>query len=187
MRIYTRTGDSGETGLIGGTRVGKDAPRLEVCGTVDELNAQLGAVRSRPLPEELDKHLARIQHELFEVGAELATPDRTTLGTGTVGPNHVAAMEQAIDDFTVTLTPLRQFILPGGTPASAGLHLARAICRRAERRLVTLASREEENVSDRLLAYLNRLADFLFVAARAANADVKRPDVTWRGASNPAE
>ncbi len=183
MKIYTRTGDLGETGLFGGPRVGKDVARLEACGTVDELNALLGQVRSGGLPEPIDRLLERIQGELFQVGAELATPDPPAHGTATIGPQHVAALEEAIDQHQRGLAELRQFILPGGTAAAAGSHVARAVCRRAERRLVTLVRDSREPISLALLAYLNRLSDLLFVLGRALNAADGRPDVPWNGAS----
>ena len=180
MKIYTRTGDVGETGLFGGPRVGKDTARLEACGTVDELNAALGLVRAGPLPEGLDPLLERIQNELFEVGAELATPDPAAHGTRTIGPGHVQALEAAIDHHDGGLVELKGFALPGGVPAAAGLHVGRAVCRRAERRLVTLIGQGHEPVSRVLLAYLNRLGDLLFVLARAANAAAGHPDVLWK-------
>lgn len=179
MKIYTRKGDSGETGLRGGARVAKDHLRIEACGTLDELNAAVGLVRSGQLPEDLDHLLERLQNELFEVGAELAAPRPAAGGALTIGAGHVQSMEQEIDRLQESLPPLKQFILPAGTPAAAALHLARAICRRAERRLVTL-SRSDEQVSSHVLAYMNRLSDLLFVAARAANAQAGRPDDPWR-------
>ncbi len=163
MKIYTRGGDRGETGLPGGIRLSKDADRLEACGTVDELSSLLGQVRAAGLPEAIERLLERAQQELIYVGTELASPD-----TQRIGPDRVEALEAEIDGFDETLPPLRDFILPGGTPAAAALHVARAVCRRAERRLVTLA--QAENVSPNMLAYFNRLGDLLFVLARVANA-----------------
>lgn len=179
MKIYTRTGDLGETGLFGGPRVGKDMARVEAYGSVDELNAVLGVTRAEGLPEEIDRSLARIQHELFEVGAELATPDPPAHGTRTIGPPHVEALEQEIDGLQQTLAPLSQFILPGGTRPAASLHHARAVCRRAERRLVSLVRYATEPISPVLLAYLNRLGDLLFVLARVVNARAGQGDVIW--------
>lgn len=177
MKIYTRTGDLGETGLFAGPRVGKDMPRIEVFGTVDELNALLGMVRTETLPEGMDRLLERVQNELFEVGAELATPDPVAKGTRTIGQEHVKALETAIDQYEAALPPLKEFILPGGTRAAAWLHWARTVCRRAERRLVSLVRESGTDISLLLLAYLNRLGDLLFVLARTANAQAGVPDV----------
>jgi cob(I)alamin adenosyltransferase len=179
MRIYTKTGDNGETGLFGGPRVPKDSPRIEAFGTVDELNAFVGVARAESLPVEIDELLARIQSELFDVGAQLATPDPAAHGTASIGPSRIAALEAAIDRFEATLEPLRQFILPGGTPGAAGLHVARAVCRRAERRIVALFYEPGIKVSGDLLVYLNRLGDLLFVLARAANSAAGHADVPW--------
>jgi cob(I)alamin adenosyltransferase len=180
MKIYTRTGDLGETGLFGGPRVGKDMARVEVVGTLDELNAALGLVRAESLPEDLDALLARLQNELFEIGAELATPDPAAQGTRTIGSLHVQALESEIDHFEQEIAPLTAFILPAGTRAAAGLHLARSIARRAERRLVSLVRHSQEPISLVLLAYLNRLSDLLFVLARVANARAGRQESFWR-------
>lgn len=180
MKIYTRTGDLGETALFAGPRVGKDMARVEVFGTVDELNAALGLVRAESLPEALDRLLARLQNELFEVGAELATPDPVGQGTRTISSAHVQAMETDIDRLEQELDPLKVFILPTGTRAAAGLHLARAICRRAERRLVTLIRHSQEPISLVLMAYLNRLGDLLFVLARVVNRRAGRPESPWQ-------
>jgi len=180
MKIYTRTGDLGETGLFAGPRVGKDMPRIEVCGTIDELNAVLGLARTEPLPAETDRLLDRVQHELFGVGAELTTPEPAAHGVQWIGPEHVQALEADIDRCEQRLAPLGQFILPGGSRAGATLHLARAVCRRAERRLVTLIRRSEEPISVVLLAYLNRLSDLLFVLARCENARAGCHEVVWR-------
>ncbi|HEV3417552.1 MAG TPA: cob(I)yrinic acid a,c-diamide adenosyltransferase [Pirellulales bacterium] len=179
MKLYTKTGDGGETGLFGGPRVRKDSPRIEAYGTVDELNTLLGLARAEALPGEIDALLARIQSELFDVGAELATPDPKRHGTALVGAAHIAALESAIDRFEAPLTPLKQFILPGGTRAAAALHIARTVCRRAERRIVTLSHTPGETVSPDVIVYLNRLSDLLFVLARAANAAAGQADVPW--------
>ncbi|MEX0936521.1 MAG: cob(I)yrinic acid a,c-diamide adenosyltransferase [Pirellulales bacterium] len=179
MKIYTRTGDSGETGLFGGPRVSKSAARIEAYGTVDELNAALGVVRAGQLTDPSDAYLARVQHELFDVGAELATPDPIAKGTNKVGRDHVAQMEHQIDRMEKDLPPLRSFILPGGCRAAALLHVARCVCRRAERRMVTLSG--EEAVSGDLIAYVNRLSDLLFVMARFENQSAGREDVIWEG------
>lgn len=180
MKIYTKTGDDGETGLFGGPRVAKDAPRIEAYGAVDELNAVVGVVRAESLPGEIDTLLAQIQHDLFSVGAELATPDPVKHGTRVIGPTHYEKLERAIDRFEESLPPLRNFILPGGTSGAALLHLARTVCRRAERRLITLRSRSDDPVSGELVIYLNRLSDLLFVLARAVNQAKGCDDVAWR-------
>ncbi|MBI3836796.1 MAG: cob(I)yrinic acid a,c-diamide adenosyltransferase [Planctomycetia bacterium] len=180
MKIYTKTGDAGETGLFGGPRVSKDAPRIEAYGTVDELNSMLGVVRAEAIENDVDAFLGRIQNELFALGAQLATPDPVAHHTALIGPPQIAALEAAIDRFEERLDPLQQFILPGGIPAAAQLHLARTVCRRAERRLVTLVNQSAEPIADDLVIYLNRLSDLLFVLARAANHAAGRPDVPWQ-------
>jgi cob(I)alamin adenosyltransferase len=187
VKIYTKTGDGGETGLWGGLRVGKDAARVHAYGTVDECNAAIGVARAAlgavPAPRQareplgdIDELLAHIQNQLFVVGADLATPGAVA-SIPRVGPGEITFLEQAIDALEGELEPLRQFILPGGTLAAAHLHLARTICRRAERALVTLA--REESLGQHIGAYLNRLSDCLFVLARAANARAGVPDVPW--------
>jgi len=180
LKIYTKTGDEGETGLWGGLRVGKDAARVHAYGTVDECNAAIGVARAAmgALPElgDLDMVLARIQDQLFVVGADLATPGAAA-SIPRVGPDEIAFLEQTIDAIDGELEPLRQFILPGGTLAAAHLHLARTVCRRAERALVALA--REEQIGQYVGVYLNRLSDCLFVLARAANARAGVPDVPW--------
>ena len=193
MKIYTKTGDRGETGLFGGPRVDKDDPRIEAYGTVDELNAVLGLVRCEKLPPDVDDLLARLQNELFDVGAELATPRPRAKGIPCTTEEHVAALEQAIDHYEAGLAPLKSFILPGGAKPAAWLHLARTICRRAERRLVTLVrdtaatsvsgaddEQAAEPISPTLVIYLNRLSDLFFVLARSVNAEAKAGDVVWR-------
>ncbi len=180
MKIYTRTGDTGETGLYGGGRVRKDDPRIAAYGTVDELNAFLGLARAEGLPPEIDAVLARLQNELFDLGAELATRDPRAQGTALIKEAQIAVLEQAIDRFEEGLSPLKQFILPGGTKAAALLHVARTVCRRAEREVVFLANVPDEKVSPHLIVYLNRVSDLLFVLARAANAISGVPDVPWQ-------
>jgi cob(I)alamin adenosyltransferase len=180
MKIYTRTGDLGETALLGGPRVGKDMVRIEACGAIDELNSALGLVRAEPLSPAVARIVCRIQNELFEVGAELASPDPVQHGTRTIGPPHIRRMEVEIDTLLADLPELKQFILPGGTRAAAGLHLARSICRRAERRLVSVIRHSQEEISLVLLAYLNRLSDLLFILARTANAQADHPDTLWQ-------
>ncbi len=183
MKIYTKTGDRGETGLFGGPRVAKDDARVEAYGAVDELNATLGLVRSAGGDAEIDALLADVQDHLFTIGAELATPPgaRAHAAVPPIAPAWTAALEGAIDRFEAELPPLRHFILPGGSPAGADLHLARAVCRRAERRVVALHQREP--VAPEVLGLLNRLSDFLFVAARLANHRARAAEVVW----NPAQ
>jgi cob(I)alamin adenosyltransferase len=187
MKIYTKTGDAGETGLFAGPRVRKDDLRIEAYGTVDELNAVLGLARSHStvaarekLPVEIDALLTGIQHTLFDLGSELATPDPKSRGTNFVTAKQIESLEQAIDRFESQLPPLKNFILPSGTPGAAWLHLARTVCRRAERRVVTLTLRETGKLSPEILIYLNRLSDLLFVLARAVNQSAGQPDVQWQ-------
>ncbi|MGQ9547472.1 MAG: cob(I)yrinic acid a,c-diamide adenosyltransferase [Roseiflexus sp.] len=176
MKIYTRTGDEGETGLWGGLRVPKDAPRVQAYGTVDECNAAIGVARAAGVGAELDAPLARVQNDLFVVGADLATLGEAA-SIPRIDQEAVQALEQAIDALEARLEPLRQFILPGGSLAAAYLHLARTICRRAERWVVALS--HSEPVNPQVTVYLNRLSDLLFVAARFANANTGVPDVPW--------
>jgi cob(I)alamin adenosyltransferase len=181
-RIYTRTGDAGETGLFGGRRVRKDDLRVSAYGAVDELNALLGVARAAQPPGDVDPVLERLQHYLFDLGAELASPPDAAAAAsahaGRVQAAWVAALEREIDRFEDGLPALRAFILPGGTPAAAALHHARAAARRAEREIVRLAVREPLNPE--LLKFINRISDLLFVLARAANHAAGRPDVEWR-------
>lgn len=179
MKIYTKTGDAGATGLFGGPRVSKSDRRVEAYGEVDELNAALGVVRAQVEDPELDGHLARIQDELFCVGSELATPAdaKARSAIPAVEPRWVERLERSIDAFEAELPPLRQFVLPGGTRTAAALHLARCVCRRAERRVVALAA--EAAVAPAVLAYLNRLSDWLFVAARVANLRAGKAEIPW--------
>jgi cob(I)alamin adenosyltransferase len=179
MKIYTKTGDEGQTGLFGGPRVSKDDIRIEAYGTVDELNAALGWARCQALPRAVEECLLRVQSELFSVGAELATPDPAKHGTALIGEQHVRALEQAIDELDASLPPLKNFILPGGSPAASSLHVCRAICRRAERRVVTLAGQPTVVISAVIVVYLNRLGDYLFVAARAAGQYAGAAEIPW--------
>ena len=180
-KIYTKSGDDGTTGLLGSGRVPKDDLRIEAYGTVDELNAALGLARAAGLDPEAEALLARVQDDLFAVGSALADPDPTGPFHNTVEAAHVELLEQDIDRLESQLTPLRQFILPGGCPGAAHLHLARTTCRRAERLVVHLGRQPGDHVPSLLLAYLNRLSDFLFVLARAVNARAGVPDVPWTG------
>ncbi|MFT3914675.1 MAG: cob(I)yrinic acid a,c-diamide adenosyltransferase [Anaeromyxobacteraceae bacterium] len=185
MKIYTKTGDRGETALFGGPRVKKFDPRVEAYGEVDELNAALGVVRAGPLDPELEAQLGLVQSELFTLGAELATPHeaKARAVVPPVDPAWAARLEGAIDAWDRELPPLTSFVLPAGTPAAAALHLARCVCRRAERRVVALAA--EAAVDPEVLVYLNRLSDYLFTAARVANLRAGRPEAPWRP-SRPA-
>lgn len=179
MKIYTKTGDGGDTGLFGGPRVRKNDPRVEAYGEVDELNAALGVVRALVEDPEIDAELGRVQAELFCVGAELATPHgaKARSAIPAVDAAWTARLEALIDVWQAELPPLTRFVLPGGTRTAAALHLARTVCRRAERRVVSLAA--EEEVDARVLPYLNRLSDLLFVAARVANRRARRDEPTW--------
>jgi len=182
-RIYTRTGDKGTTALGDGRRVPKDAPRIEAYGTVDELNALLGLALPAVADPEEAALLRSIQNDLFDVGADLCVPERPKRGRAApdrrplrITEAHVRPLEEAIDRINAALQPLRSFVLPGGIAASAWLHLARTVCRRAERRLVALARKEA--INPQAIIYLNRLSDLLFVMARRAN-DGGRADILW--------
>jgi cob(I)alamin adenosyltransferase len=181
VKIYTKTGDAGDTGLFGGGRVGKDHPRVSAYGDVDELNAALGVARATAPVAFAAELLEQVQRDLFAVGAELAAPEPArlakTLAGHPIGEPDVSRLERAIDAHEDALSPLREFILPGGTPKAAALHLARTVCRRAERAVVALG--RDARVSPAILQYLNRLSDLLFVLARAANASAGQPDVRW--------
>jgi cob(I)alamin adenosyltransferase len=181
MKIYTKTGDTGDTGLFGGGRVAKNHPRVEAYGDVDELNAMLGVVRAAdPMPR-VDEVLVPIQRDLFAIGALLATPDRDKmqkhLDKARVDDARVTELERAIDDGDAELEPLKSFIVPGGTPKAAALHVARTVCRRAERRVVELSS--ETEIPPVVIIYLNRLSDLLFTLARVANRRAGAGEVTW--------
>jgi cob(I)alamin adenosyltransferase len=185
MKIYTKTGDAGETGLWGGQRVPKDSARVQAYGTVDECNAAIGVARASGMEAGLDAILARIQDQLFVVGADLATPGAAA-NIPRVGSEEIAFLERSIDALEEQLEPLKQFILPGGTPAAAQLHLARTICRRAERWVVAL-SREAPAPNEQVGVYLNRLSDCLFVLARAANARAGVADTPWNSPRQAAD
>lgn len=179
MKIYTRTGDTGSTGLFGGPRVSKDDDRIESYGTVDELNASLGMARAMGVSEVIDGQLDKIQHELFSIGAELATPDPDAHKMRIINETHIETLESWIDLHERSIPELKHFILPAGHPAAASLHLARGICRRAERRVVTLVRHHETNISEELIIYLNRLSDLLFVLTRVVNHEAGIADVQW--------
>ena len=187
-RIYTRTGDTGDTGLFGGARVRKDDARVEAYGTVDELNAVLGVARAQAADPELHETLAAFQDQLFSVGADIATPmeeatQRGRVSIERIAPERVEELERLIDRFEAELPPLTRFILPGGDVLAAALHHARVVCRRAERRCVTLAHLEEDadhpTLNPEVIRYLNRLSDLLFVLARVANHRQDREDIVW--------
>ena len=181
MKIYTKTGDAGDTGLFGGGRVPKNHPRVEAYGDVDELNAVLGVVRAAERMPRIDEVLVPIQRDLFAIGALLATPDRDKmqqhLEKARVDEARVAELERAIDDGDAELEPLRSFIVPGGSPKAAALHVARTVCRRAERRVVELGN--ETEIPPLVVIYLNRLSDLLFTLARVANKRSGTGEVTW--------
>ncbi|MDZ4657169.1 MAG: cob(I)yrinic acid a,c-diamide adenosyltransferase [Bythopirellula sp.] len=178
MKIYTCTGDDGSTGLYGGGRVSKCDPRVEAFGAVDELNAQLGVVRAGGLPEQFDSILYALQNRMFDLGAELATPDAAVRGTDYLQATDVAQVETWIDEQEALLPPLQTFILPGGSPSAAQIHLARCVCRRAERQVVALA--QVSPVRELVIRYLNRVGDFLFVLARSVNQELSHADVAWQ-------
>jgi cob(I)alamin adenosyltransferase len=181
MKIYTKTGDAGETGLFGGERIWKSHPRLEVCGAYDELNAMIGLIRcEKELPDDVQELLGRFQNELFNAGSELATPQPAKPQCPTLGQEHIDRLETSIDRFELGLPPLTNFILPGGCRAAALLHVARTICRRAERRLVALQIEEPNSINPFQIRYLNRLGDLLFVLARAANHKAGLSDIPWQ-------
>ncbi len=182
VRIYTKTGDGGDTSLAGGDRVPKDHLRVAAYGDVDEANAAIGAALATRPAELAAEVLTRVQRDLFAIGGALATPTPAALRAEqraklVVTEAQVHALERAIDEAEAELAPLKQFVLPGGTPKAAALHLARTACRRAERSAVHLA--HDQPVAPEILVYLNRLSDLLFVLARQANARAGRADVTW--------
>jgi len=181
MKIYTKTGDAGETGLFGGARVSKASPRVDAYGQVDELNSIIGWTRVAVSDAGIDLLLNRIQNELFEVGAELgSTEDRKQKSAiPLIAEEHVHALEHAIDQYEQGPPPLTTFVLPGGSEAAARFHLARCICRRAERTLVALAA--EESLRGELFRYLNRLSDLFFVLARYSNHQAGVRDIPWKG------
>ena len=181
MKIYTRTGDEGDTALFGGGRVDKDHPRVEAYGDVDELNAALGLARSIEMVPRIDEVLVPVQRDLFAIGALLATPDhekmKEQLIKARIDEQRIAELERSIDQCEQELEPLRSFIIPGGTPKAAALHVARTVCRRAERRVVSLA--HDVELPALVIIYLNRLSDLLFMLARVANRRAGAGEVTW--------
>jgi cob(I)alamin adenosyltransferase len=181
MKIYTKTGDKGDTGLFGGGRVPKDHLRVDAYGDVDELNAVLGMARSIEVMPRIDEVLVPIQRDLFAIGALLATPDQAKMAQhlekARIDQSRIEELEHAIDDCDKELAPLRSFIIPGGTPKAAALHVARTVCRRAERHVVSL--QREEQLPNLVVVYLNRLSDLLFTLARLANHRAGAGEVTW--------
>jgi cob(I)alamin adenosyltransferase len=179
-KITTRTGDDGTTGLGDGRRVPKDDARIIAIGDVDELNSSIGVLLAETLPLPVSEALLDIQHDLFDLGGELAIPGRVA-----IGETQVARLDEAIAQFNAPLPPLREFILPGGTRAAALAHVSRTVCRRAERAVITLASADTEtSVAPHALLYLNRLSDLLFVLSRTINREAGVPDVYWRSERN---
>jgi cob(I)alamin adenosyltransferase len=181
-RIYTRTGDGGQTGLADGSRVAKDAPRVEAMGDIDELNSTLGVLLAEALPDDVRACLSGVQNDLFDLGGELSVPGHAILTDA-----HVTRLETALDGFNAALPALKDFILPGGSRAAALSHVARTVCRRAERRVVTLA--KTEAVPELACPYLNRLSDLLFVLSRVLNRfgdDTGGNDVLWQPGKNRA-
>jgi cob(I)alamin adenosyltransferase len=172
-KIYTRTGDDGSTGMADGARVAKDSLVIEVIGEIDELNCCLGLVLSHPAPDKIRGIVLQVQQHLFDIGGELSYP-----AVSKTNEQRIAWLETCLDELNAPLSPLKEFILPGGGAASASCHLARAVCRRAERRLVTL-HRENPDMNSALPAYLNRLSDLLFVICRVLAAHAGQPEVFW--------
>jgi len=173
-KIYTRTGDDGTTGLGDGTRVSKCSPRVEAFGCVDELNSAVGLLAATTLPAELAELIAEIQQKLFDLGGELCIP-----GAVTMTAEDVAVLEQAMDKLNANLAPLKEFVLPGGSQSAASCHMARAICRRAERRALELA--KSDSLNPEAIRYLNRLSDLLFVVARTLNHVADNEEIMWTG------
>ena len=172
-KIVTRTGDAGTTGLGDGSRVPKDSARIEAIGAVDELNSSVGVVLADPLPDDIRALVTDVQHDLFDLGGELSIPGHAAITT-----THIERLENAVERYNADLRPLKEFILPGGTLPAARMHVARTVCRRAERAVVTLAGIEDVSPASRI--YLNRLSDLLFVLARALNHAGGAPDVLWQ-------
>ncbi|MBZ0178595.1 MAG: cob(I)yrinic acid a,c-diamide adenosyltransferase [Melioribacteraceae bacterium] len=179
MKIYTKTGDTGETSLFGGKRVKKNHARIEAYGTVDELNCVMGIARSFNDDDSIDKTISDIQNQLFVLGGDLATPlENEKVKINRISEFDIVNLEQMIDELSEKLPPLRNFILPGGSKTAAQIHFARTICRRAERKVYTLS--ELENVGIYVLRFLNRLSDFLFVFARYVNHSSNTPEIEWK-------
>lgn len=182
MKIYTKTGDAGETGLYRGGRVAKNAPRINACGSVDELNCWIGVIRSRSISLDLDFTLNQVQNLLFTIGADLATPEEAVAPKDTVLRLELGSqgfLESAIDQMDERLPAMKNFILPGGSEVASLTHLARAVCRRAERDVVALSRRETVNPA--VVVFLNRLSDYLFTLARDINREVGKEETPWKG------
>lgn len=177
MKIYTKKGDKGETSLFGGQRVLKSAKRISAYGTIDELNSILGLAEAFGLSTESAERIENVQRHLFVLGSDLATPSTSKARIDRIGGAEVEFLENAIDEMEMSLEPLKNFILPGGSPAGAVLHVARTVCRRAER--ITIECSQEEDISEVAIQYLNRLSDFLFVLARYENHISGKPEKTW--------
>ncbi|MFZ4506706.1 MAG: cob(I)yrinic acid a,c-diamide adenosyltransferase [Fimbriimonas sp.] len=177
MKIYTKTGDDGETGLLGGDRIAKNSPRIEALGDVDELNAAIGLARTHSAGSELDEILRKTQSWLFDLGAELACPPQGKFQVLSLSEREIEVLEHSIDTQTADLPELKEFILPGGTPLAAHLHLARSVCRRAERHLWDLHAAEP--LREEPMRFLNRLSDWLFVSARTANFSAGADEPKW--------
>lgn len=176
-KITTRTGDDGTTGLSDGSRVKKTSPRIEAIGSVDELNSIIGVLLAQEIPQNLQAELTDIQHDLFDLGGELSIPGHIAISDAQVG-----RLETVLEELNTKLPPLKEFILPGGSQAAAICHLARTVCRRAERCVIHLG--ETETINTTTVKYLNRLSDLLFVAARTLNSHAGRADVLWRPGKN---
>jgi cob(I)alamin adenosyltransferase len=172
-KIYTRTGDDGSTGLGDGSRTSKDSLRVEAFGEIDELNSYIGLLLAHDIPANIQTLMTGIQHDLFDLGGEFCIPGREALTQ-----DYVSRLENTLDELNADLHPLKEFILPGGNPAAAVCHLARTVCRRAERRAISLA--REESVSAPAMHYLNRLSDLLFVVARYLNQQAGQADILWQ-------
>ena len=177
MKIYTKTGDKGETSLFGGQRVWKDDLRIESYGTVDELNSLIGLALTETVYEEIQEVLKRIQNKLFTVGADLATPEDKKIHIKRVDQSFIDESEKDIDYFSSKVPELREFVLPGGTKAAALLHVCRTVCRRAERNIIAL--NKSVAINDNILVYLNRLSDLFFVLAKFDNYVNGTPDIKW--------
>jgi cob(I)alamin adenosyltransferase len=180
MKVYTKKGDTGETALYGGSRVSKDHIRIEAYGTVDELNAYIGLIRGQEIERSLKAMLLQVQHDLFVLGSNLATdPGKDKLSLPELGEKHIVALEESIDKMEQELPMLKNFILPGGDDAISFCHIARCVCRRAERKVVTLGT--QSKIPGFSIQYLNRLSDYLFVLSRKIALDFNVDEIYWKG------